>query len=529
MPAQKPSRLFSLLRDNFAAEVIHQGLRGIERETLRVTPGGYLAQTPHPAGLGSALTNPYITTDYSESLLEFVTPPLTGNAAALTSLTDIHAFTVQQLTDELLWPASMPCILGDDDAIPIARYGASNVGMMKHIYRRGLGHRYGRKMQTIAGVHYNLSFAPGLWPALQNLEGDKSPLAEYRDRCYFGMIRNFQRVAWLIPLLFGASPAFCRSFLGGRATGFQMFDRHTCYAPYATSLRMSDIGYKNKSQSSLVIPYNNLDSYVHGLAEALATPDPEYAAIGTSVNGDWRQLSSNILQIENEYYSFIRPKQPIQTGERPTLALRRRGVQYLEVRALDIDPYSPNGVSEDALRFIELLLLNALCQDSPVISAEEQHAIDHNQTLVAHEGRKPGLLLKRNGNGEILLQDWAKALFDDLLPLAQWMDKGLVTGNNDLYQQTLSRQIAVLDDLNTSTSARMLDTMSANRQSYFEYTLELANQHAATLKNHALDSKRERHFKETAKQSVLEQKKIEVADKISFDEYLQRYYAQDGV
>lgn len=511
-----PARLLDTL-----APASFAGLRGIEREALRVTPRGCLARTPHPPALGSALTHPYITTDYSEALLEFVTPAERSIGSVLDFLSDIHAFTLQNLEGELLWPASMPCILGDDDSIPIARYGSSNIGLMKHIYRRGLGHRYGRKMQTIAGVHYNFSLSDEAWRVLHQANGgERESPADFRNRLYFAMLRNFQRVAWLVPLLFGASPAVCRSFLGGRTAGFQAFDRHTYYAPYATSLRMSDIGYKNKSQSGLAISYNDLDSYVAGLVRAICTEDPEYAAIGTRVEGEWRQLSTSVLQIENEYYSFIRPKQPINSGERPTVALKKRGVRYLEIRALDNDPLEPHGVNPDALRFMDLLLLHALAQDSPPISETEREAIEHNQALVARQGRDPALRLRRNGE-TIALRDWAQSILEELAPLAEWLDRG-----DPGHGETLERQRRKLEDYALMPAAQMLDGMRARRESFFDYAHRLAQAHAETLRARRVPPERLRHFRESAQASLEEQRALEASDRMDFESFLAAYYAQ---
>ena len=123
--------------------------RGIEKESLRTQPSGALALTPHPAPLGSALTHPHITTDFSESQLELITGVHAGVEACLEELTQVHQFVYRTLGDEMLWVGSMPCGLPTDETIPIGVYGSSNVGRAKSIYRMGLGHRYGRRMQTI--------------------------------------------------------------------------------------------------------------------------------------------------------------------------------------------------------------------------------------------------------------------------------------------------------------------------------------------------------------------------------------------
>ena len=326
--ADHEQRLTQLLNHG-SAKLLRGGLKGLEKESLRVDKEGCLAHTPHPRSLGAALTHPHITTDYSEALIELVTPPQATVKDSLGFLCDIHSFVYQHLDGEMLWATSMPCALEDDASIPIAHYGRSNVGMMKHVYRRGLGWRYGRSMQTISGVHFNYSFPEDLWPVLRDLRRDRRPLREFMDEAYFGMLRNFQRVGWLLPYLFGASPAVCKSFFHGRDPSFKEFDAHTLYEPYATSLRLSDIGYKNNNQARIGVTYNSLADYVTTLRHAISTPAPEYERIGVKVDGEYRQLNANILQIENEFYSSVRPKQPINSGERATLALKRRGVMYL--------------------------------------------------------------------------------------------------------------------------------------------------------------------------------------------------------
>ena len=151
--------------------------RGIEKEGLRVRPDGSLADTPHPAGLGSALTHERITTDFSESQLELITGVHGGIDGCLRELTEIHQVVYRALGDELLWSSSMPCRLPADELIPLGRYGSSNVGRAKTVYRNGLAHRYGRRMQTISGIHYNFSLPEAAWPELQRADAREGPAA----------------------------------------------------------------------------------------------------------------------------------------------------------------------------------------------------------------------------------------------------------------------------------------------------------------------------------------------------------------
>lgn len=287
--------------------LLKQCLHGIERECLRVTDEGRLAQTPHPDALGSALTNEQITTDYSESLLEFITPALADPAKVLESLEQTHRFVYSKLGDEYLWSPSMPCTLPAEEDIPIAEYGSSNIGKLKHVYRKGLALRYGRTMQCIAGIHYNFSLPEALWPLLRAAEGGGEPDRDYQSSAYIALIRNFRRYSWLLMYLFGASPALDKGFMRGRPHQLEELDAETLYLPYATSLRMSDLGYQSNAQAGLTPCYNNLASYTDSLRKAVGTPYPPYVEVGTHVDGEWVQLNTNILQIENEYYSNIRP------------------------------------------------------------------------------------------------------------------------------------------------------------------------------------------------------------------------------
>lgn len=500
------------------------GLRGIERETLRVTPDGQIAQTPHPASLGAALTHPHITTDYSEALLELVTSPAVSVEQAWKQLHDIHAFVYSELNQEMLWSTSMPCLLAGDDEIPIADYGSSNVGRMKHIYRQGLAYRYGRTMQVIAGVHFNYSVPVGMWPVLQEIERDDRPLREYIDARYFDLLRNFQRVGWLVLYLFGSSPAVCKSFFAGRKQSLAEFDAQTAYGRHATSLRMSDIGYHNTSQANLDIGYNRLADYVSGLEYAINTPHPPYELVGVRQNGkdgEYNQLSTSMLQIANEYYSFARPKQIAMSGEKPTLALRRRGVAYIEVRALDIDPFSAVGVNEDTMRFIECLLLTCLLTESPIADSDERKNNQFNQSRAACCGRTPGIKLIDAGS-ERSLREWAVEICEGLLPLAELLDNGADGG----YAASVRARLEEAGDPESTPSARILAEMSDKRESFFEFAMRYSRAWQDAFRQEPPSAEIVSRYKEMAALSLEDQVQVEASDSVSFEDYLEQYFAQ---
>ena len=498
---------------------------GLEKESLRVTPTGHIAQTPHPAGLGSPLCHPEITTDYSEALLELVTPAYTRGEDALRHLAELHRYTVDQIGDELLWTTSMPCVVGGDKSIPIADYGDSNIGRMKHVYRHGLDWRYGRTMQAIAGIHFNFSFSEAFLRSVQGREGDRRDFAAFRSDFYFRLIRNFQRYGWLVPYLMGASPAICKSFTGGRNLDFRSFSPNTFYTPHATSLRMSDIGYKNNAQAGLEIDYNNLDAYVASLRSAISTPDPEYARIGTRVNGVWRQLNTNVLQIENEYYSFVRPKAVAQSGEPPTCALNRAGVEYVEIRALDLNPFNPIGIDADQVAFLETLLVFCLLEDSPPIDALEQHHINANQGLVAREGRDPNLTLYRGDGDRVGLRQWARELFDAMEGPAELLDE---VHNDGRYRRVLDAYRESVEDADKTPSARILEAMRAHREEFVEFALRTSAEHMETIRDWPLDEATRTRLSEEAARSLAEQASLEACDEPAFEAFVEAYFAQES-
>src|SRR6478735_5247621 len=296
-------RRLSALINSGEPQILQGGRKGVEKESLRVTPKGDLSRSPHPRALGSALTNDHITTDFSEALIELVTPAFTQSWELLQYLLDLHQFVYRHLDDELLWATSMPCAITGDDAIPLAQFGTSNVGKMKTIYRNGLGLRYGRMMQAISGVHFNYSFPARFWEAYAGLRESRDTGQQFISASYFDLLRNYRRFGWIVLYLFGVSPVVCKSFLRGKdVSGLRELTPGTLYEPYATSLRMSDVGYRNRNQAGLSVSVNSLDEYVRDLSRAISTVHPPYEALGVKdSHGEYQQLNANILQIENEY------------------------------------------------------------------------------------------------------------------------------------------------------------------------------------------------------------------------------------
>ena len=480
--------------------------RGIEKESLRTQPGGQLALTPHPAALGSPLTHPHITTDFSESQIELVTGVDDSVDACLAELTQIHQVVYHELAalgDEMLWVSSMPCGLPTDETIPLGRYGGSNVGRAKSVYRMGLAHRYGRRMQTISGIHYNWSL-PGVSSA-----------------DYFALIRNFRRNAPVVLYLFGASPAVCSCFVAGRDHELQPLGENTMALPHATSLRMGRLGYQSDAQASLAVSYNSLESYAASLEEALTRPYPAYEAIGIqNPGGDYNQLATTLLQIENEFYGTIRPKRVIFPGERPLHALRERGVEYVEVRLMDLDPFEPVGIHADTARFLDLFLLYCLLSDSPPDSPAEIAALKHNQHLTAARGREPGLRLTRGG-AQLPLADWAADIVAQLEPIAATLD---ALDGGRAYAAALAAARAALAAPGTLPSARVLQAMRTDHgDSFVAFARARSVATRAQLLALPVPPELKARFDRLAADSVAEQKRIEAMDSMPFEIYRREY------
>ncbi|EOV0645568.1 glutamate--cysteine ligase [Cronobacter turicensis] len=491
--------------------------RGLERETLRVTPDGELATTGHPASLGSALTHKWITTDFAEALLEFITPVDGDIDHMLTVMRDIHRHTARALGDERMWPLSMPCYIKEGQDIELAQYGTSNIGRFKTLYRSGLKNRYGALMQTISGVHYNFSLPLAFWQAKCQVEDAESG-KEAISAGYFRLIRNYYRFGWVIPYLFGASPAICSSFLQGKPTKlpFEKTDCGMYYLPYATSLRLSDLGYTNKSQSNLGITFNDLHSYVAGLKRAIKTPSEEYAKLGLKKDGEYLQINTNILQIENELYAPIRPKRVTRDGESPSDALLRGGIEYIEVRSLDINPFSPIGVDENQVRFLDLFMVWCALADAPEMSSDELLCTRANWNRVILEGRKPGLTLGIGcETAQFPLEKVGKDLFRDLRRVAQTLD-GIHGGQE--YQQVCDRLVACFDDPELTYSARILRSMIEN--GIGGTGRMLADNYRTMLREEPLQTLHEEDFRQEQAASLARQREIEAADTEPFDEWL---------
>ncbi|MDG2449136.1 MAG: hypothetical protein P8M34_05845, partial [Saprospiraceae bacterium] len=330
-----------MIENRELSELLKLGKIGLEKESLRILDKK-ISQSSHPDLLGSSLFNQYITTDFSEALMELITPPIREKKEILQFLEDVHIFTHSNIGNELLWPMSMPPSVEYESDIKIAEYGSSNIGIFKMSYRNGLSHRYGRIMQAISGIHFNYSI-PDEFFLLECLQNGENSQRQIKETLYFRMLRNIQRFNWLILYLFGASPIASKNFIANNDYNFQK-GNDCFYLPYATSLRMSKVGYQNISQSQLNISLNSLDQYIKNLRVATETKHSGFEMIPDLSGSIPSQINSNILQIEDEYYANSRPKSSIKSDKRIITKLKLYGIDYVELRSIDLNPFSSIGI-----------------------------------------------------------------------------------------------------------------------------------------------------------------------------------------
>ena len=504
---------------------LSENLIGIEKEGLRVAEDGSIAQSPHPESYGSALTHPEITTDFSEALVEIVTRPTKGANKVIDELSKINHYIYQHLPNtERFWPASMPCILRGKTNIPIAYYGESNLGKMKTVYRRGLANRYGSVMQAIAGIHFNYSFSFEFWESYRQFLAPQSKVDSKRfiSHHYMGLTRNVLRYGWLVTYLFGASATVCKSFMQDyHDHNLEEFDDNTFYLPYATSLRMGDIGYQNSQEDKKGVKanYNSLRQYIYSLRAAMQTSCEDFEAIGLKKDEEYLQLNTNILQIANEYYSSVRPKPIINGSDRPLGALLNGGVGYIELRSLDVNPLMKDGIDEEQVQFLESFMLYCLLEDSPTVSSSEINEIDINANLVAHRGREPGLHLKHYGEG-LKLKSWGESILNKI------NDCAILLSEN--HQKSVTKISHRINDPDLTPSALMLNQMKHEEKGFFEYTDQFSRQYQKLYKDLKISDDYFSELDKLTKLSSQKQLEIESNDRVGFDQFLEEYFSSDS-
>lgn len=474
---------------------------GLEREALRVDSQGRLSKKPHPKAFGSPLKNERVTLDFSESQLELTTPPLENENQALSYLLKLERFVSHRIGNELMWAFSMPPKLPKDSAIPLANYGTSVEAQKKDRYRQGLKTRYGGAMQTISGIHFNFSLDPASWAKLAKIYNSNLNAPEFRDVKYFDLMRNVIRHVPMCTYLFGYSPIIDKSYKLNHGGKLKPFDKNSLYGPYATSLRLSEFGYHNTKRSNIHVSYNSINDYLNNLYTAISTPSKTWSALAAT-NHRVNQLNTNILQLENEFYTSVRPKQKshIHKNESVICNLACAGVEYVELRTVDLNPTAPTGIRLEHVRFLRVFLTWCLLKPSPKFKDGEQHTLENNQRLVALRGREPGLKITIGGE-EKTFTTWAEQLCAELKEVAKTIDAAEHTHH---YSSAVQAQIAKFKNPNLTPSAKLLAALK--KTNYINYGLELATKNLNELRLAKPDKKFDDKMVALAAKSVEDEK-----------------------
>lgn len=452
-------------------KLLLNGKWGIEREFQRVTKDGELALTPHPAVFGDKLNNKEITTDFSESQMELITPAFSTIEEVYHYLQYLHKKVEKELGNEFIWPFSMPPKLPDEELIPLAQFDESKEGQMAYRYRQGLANRYGKKMQMISGIHFNFSFGDEILKRMKQSFGEKVEIQDFKDELYFSVARNFLRYRWLLIYLFGASPSYDPTYdvvIKKQVDHIRKCCPECCnqYDQYATSFRVSRFGYSNPVKLKESIYYNNKEEYIQGIRALMSKKSRRFSNLEV-------QLNDKILQKESEFYSPIRLKQVTKTEENQIDALEERGVKYAEVRVVDINPFVKTGISLEQMRFLQIFMLFCLFEENRVLDYDEMNLANKNHHLVALAGRNPNLMLKHYNGNKISLAEWGKEIFGKLYRIAILIDS---EENGFVYTHNLLREKQKLKYLSLLPSSRMHLEMWSKGDCFLEFGMRIARE-----------------------------------------------------
>ena len=350
--------MLNKIKKLFSSKEILSGNFGIERETLRLDQNGYLAKSDHPEEFGDKAHNPYITTDFSESQIEVITPALQDVKEAYDFTRALYDIVAMEIGDEYLWPESMPCIIPDDKDIPVAKFADHSKESQE--YREKLLLKYGGKKQLISGIHYNFSFDESIIEKLYEDSEKKLSYKEFKNSIYLKVARNYLRYRWLIVYLFGASPVVHESFIDGCKCPLKEINHNEYSSLGAISHRNGKCGYKNKVD--LFPSYNSVNEYLE------------------SIDG---YIKDELIENHKELYSQVRLK-PSDTKNFKE-SLLNDGIKYLEYRTIDINPFEKGGISLDDLRFLQVFNIYLLSKEESEFENWQEEALE-NQQLIAVNG-----------------------------------------------------------------------------------------------------------------------------------------------
>ena len=430
-----------ILKKTFTKEELLTGEFGLEREGLRITADGRMAMTPHPEIFGDKLKNPYVTTDFSESQVEVVTPAYASVHRTYKVLEGLCDIVNNEIGDEYFWPQSMPCDIPDDEDIPIARY-KGEAGEASMAYRRGLVARYGGKKQLISGIHCNFSFTDRFIKKLHRAAAPEMAFKEFKDQMYLKMVRNYLRCRFMIIYLMGATPALHDSYIPACVDWLEPVGRGSHVSLDGVSIRNSSCGYKNK--------------------EPLF---PRYDTIAHFTEDVRRFVAEGKLSAPKELYTQIRLK--AKGVDNILESLEEDGIKYLELRTIDINPFDKCGIAEIDMAFLHHFMLYMLIREESDYPKWQQEALDNEERVAVH-GRGRELTLIRDGQ-EIRFRDWAGEILAGMEEVNRILDLG--------YEAGLIEMAKRVDDPRNTYASRIAALV--REKGYIQAHLDLAKGYKA--------------------------------------------------
>ena len=347
-----------IIKENSLGLDIKKGRFGIEKESLRVNENGELALTNHPKFFGDKIKNPYITVDFSESQIEMITPTESSVEKAYDFLRNIHEIVATNLKDEYLWSQSVPPILPSEELIPLGKF-PQNKELEK--YREKLALKYGRKKQLLSGIHFNFSFDDEFLKELYELSKEKTSFKEFKNNIYLKISRNYFKYGWMIIYLLGASPVIHETYLQKCIDKMKKFTEDTYYFEDLVSFRNGSCGYRN--EKDFFVNYESVDKYVESLE---------------------RLIEKESISSAKEYYSPIRLK--TKNPKEILLELKNSGIEYLEFRSIDLNPFSEIGIEKADLEFLHLFILFLFLKDDEPFEEKDYFRYLKNQEILANKG-----------------------------------------------------------------------------------------------------------------------------------------------
>ncbi|MFR1317177.1 MAG: bifunctional glutamate--cysteine ligase GshA/glutathione synthetase GshB [Clostridium perfringens] len=440
--------LLKIIKDESLEDYFIKANFGLEKENVRVTERGNLALTPHPKTFGDREKNPYIKTDFSESQLEMVTPVCNTLEEVYSFICNLNKVVSLEImkNGEFLWPQSNPPILPREEEIPIAKLSNRE----DELYRENLSYKYGKKKQVISGIHYNFSFKEEFIKLLYKELKVEKDFREFKDDIYLRMARNFQKYHWLLIYLTGASPVFHESYIDEIKKEGEKLGEDSYYIKDDTSLRNSSYGYKNKRD--YYVSYNSIEEYASDIKNL---------------------VNDKEIQSIKEYYNPIRLK---SLGSEDMLeSLINKGIDYLEVRLLDLDPLSIQGVSKETLYLVHLFMIYTLLKENKEVTYKEHEEFFQNHDMVALKGRNEEAVIYENGV-PVLLKDKGREILSEMGEIVE-----ILFSNNEEFKNVIKRALEKINNPHDTISEKLIKDIK--EEGYINFHMRLAKEYLNNFKN----------------------------------------------